>query len=87
MTFLSKLLDGNLPDAFFILTYNPRASGLYLNGIRSEEQSVELSSYDIDKYLFNPLVDNGKIIIHNNSFFPCRITIKSLDFLFLKSHK
>ena len=75
LSHFTRLFEGKLPDAFFSFNYNPRVSDLYLKGVRQKGHKQEdLSSYDIERYLFNPLVKNGKIIVYNKSFFLCKIT-------------
>ncbi len=74
LSHLKKLLEGELPDAFFNFTYNPRVSGLFLKGIRKPDNHESLSSSNIDKFLFKPLLNKGRITVYDNSFFLCKIT-------------
>ncbi len=73
--YFRKIISGDLPNAFFDIKSHPRASKSQLKGI-SEEQ---LKTYDIERYLIQPLRQDGKITEYYEDFYLCKLTQEVFD--------
>lgn len=68
LQFFNKILNGEIPVAFFNLKSNPRASDFYLKGENNNQLKTEL----IEKYLFQELKEQNQISIYNKDFYLCQ---------------
>jgi len=68
LQFFNKILNGEIPEAFFNLKSNPRASDFYLKGENNNQLKTEL----IEKYLFQELKKQNQISIYNKDFYLCQ---------------
>jgi len=65
LQFFNEILNEEIPEAFFNLKSNPRASDFYLKGENNNQLKTEL----IEKYLFQELKEQNQISIYNKEFY------------------